>query len=530
MARKNLDWDDIYNYIQVAPKDKCIAMVELINRKYGWEDGVPEKTLDDFTMAEILKYARAYTGKSKKVEKRNMEDDISNMLCKDVTFEMFKSYMKSKSDGKTHTNDIIKICNSKTAREITKLLSLSDEYIEHIYNQMLSDTHQHRTLTYFYHAIHLTTMVNMFNRLSKDNGYLTKVYKIIANKHNHLDPFIYQRKSSNYTKVTNEDPSLPYTSMMKLLMMELKHNLKYTNKFEPIVYNFKHDPSKVLTKTTLERLVDIFGLSGINSLLLNMGFDNIDYSVIHDPDFICNFTAISKDAKKIPNKFTLPQYTRSTNEIKDLWLQHRFKIYDVYGEFISRVADLVANYNKKEIINIVQVFIDAGLFGNLSIYQRVAQRTSDLLDPELQKCIHLAAKHNNAISRSNLISERDLKLSRIQWYHVPRSVKLKNPQTVIHQLLKLGITNKQIQKLAECTSLEVIAAAKDDDIWINDITNWKKGALKDLCELSIKRSIHYLRLEQILVSVEKNKIYQYYHQLIKSDPSLLDGLTYRKLK
>lgn len=59
MARKNLDWDDIYNYIQVAPKDKCIAMVELINRKYGWEDGLPEKTLDDFTMEEILKYAKA---------------------------------------------------------------------------------------------------------------------------------------------------------------------------------------------------------------------------------------------------------------------------------------------------------------------------------------------------------------------------------------------------------------------------------------------------------------------------------------
>lgn len=540
MVRKNLNWDDIYNYIQVASKDKCIAMVELINRKYGWEDGVPEKTLDDFTMDEVLEYAKAYMGKDldnnkadKYIQTRREENKYFGVKCGELTFEQFKEAVTSRSES---GENILSLLNHNDYtqqhmfREIAKVIHPSDIMLRIIYNKSqdkYSDKYLGTWYTTYYRHI-FSVGIGRIVKLKAMEPILNILNNKRANKLNHL---VYRTPNTPYCEDYDTGvmtKSALYDSIFNLINIELCNKYKFrTDELISIRFEYKHN-----NITTLEQLVNIFGYKKIMNLLEDIGFENTDASVITDKSFICNLCIPPLSEKTALNLSLSLQAARAINEFKCFWMEDRFKIYDVYATFVNKLADMIKMSGNRYTGYVTNILVQSGLFGTIDLPRRgcreyIYKRVDEF---GMNDIIERVIKFNRGIAaRPGLISmhnQKSFRITDIKWRYGKTTVSI--PQTVIYFLLKLGITNKELQKVIKCSSTEIIAAAKDDSIWINSPDNWEKGVLKDLCRLCIKHSISHYRLAQILIIIDSGKLYQIYYNLIQEEPNLLTGLTLKK--
>lgn len=543
MTRKTLNWDDIYNYIQVAPKDKCVAIVELINRKYGWEDGIPEKTLDDFTMDEVLEYAKAYMGKDldnnkvdKYIQTRREENKYFGVKCGELTFEQFKEAVTSRSES---GKNILSFLNHNDYtqqpifREIAKIIYPSDVILRIIYNKS-QDKYSDRCLGAWYATYYRGAFTVGIERIVKLKA-MEPILNILNNKRvNKLNHLVYRTPNTPYCEDYGTGimtKSALYDSIFNLINVELHNKYKFrTNELVSISFAYDHKNNSNLT--TLERLVNIFGYKKILNLLEDIGFENIDASVITDKSFICNLRIPPVSEKTALNLSLSLQVARAINEFKCFWMEDRFKIYDVYATFVNKLADMIRLLDSRYESYVTDVLIQSGLFGTIDLPRRgyreyLCKRVNEFgMDDIIKKII----KFNRGITaKQGLIAmnnQKAFRISDIKWKYGKTTITI--PQTVIYFLLKLGITNKELQKVIKCSSTEIIAAAKDDSIWINSPDNWEKGVLKDLCRVCIKHNISHYRLAQILIIIDSSKLYQIYYNLIQEEPNLLTGLTLKK--
>ena len=538
MARKTLNWDDIYNYIQVAPKDKCIAMVELINRKYGWEDGLPEKTLDDFTMEEILKYAKAYLGnkiynlkdENEKKPYKSSTNKFYNIRCGSFTKESLNEFIMSKKDINVDVIDQLCNSNDKSLRQVTRNLTLSQNIMSDLYNILNEEKYKEVLISHFYSWHYTAPLYQGLLKMQRENT-LQPILNIVKDKSNKLNkfaaikPHIYGVKENRST--------FAYDRIFDILDAELRNKLRNAEKNEKITYVFTDNNSKGREPLLVE-LSKMFGHQNIIKLLNNVGFENINTSTLHNPSFLCNLSVeVIMNTTKMPGSILeLPVTTRIINEVEEFWIQGKYKIFDIYGVFLTELTKLINTFDGRYDGSVMECLVHTGLFGTIDprlsnmtslLRDRLAKSTSEMVEKIISRNRSITIYENSRERVAALKST--ISLHKLKWTYIPLYDKAaKNPQTVVYYLLKVGVTNKEIQKLAECTSLEVLHAAKDFNVWVNNIDGWRKGALKDLCEVCIKKGIHYNRLAEILITVPKSRIYSTYYQLIHDNQHLIDHL------
>lgn len=501
--------------------------------KIGYEPK-EEKTLDDFTMEEVLEYAKAYKGIPIKLEKsgkyfKNPIIELGAKKVADITYEELKEFISMKVNHDSNLlNELVSVSSLEDLKKLYKFLIPTEDWLKHLYNTRNDIKLSDDNLAYLIRNSFDSRFRNALIKLFK-NGNLNYFAAVSRDKQNIIKPTYDRIVRRSYANIDSDNVAEPFRKLIGMLVEYLNNSLEFCGPKEFIQSAFKCDQPSDCSKTTLEKISDVVGVNRVLSLLNDMGFDKPSIDMIKSKTFICNISTNYSHAQNArENLMISSSYAIALNELTSFNISG-YKIYDIYSRFMDHVHSLMVGLKPQDQYIILETFVNSCIFGIFDIYylcsckrEMLSKNFTDLLD-----VIEKVRKHNIKIPKNPkyLIKpiNPEITISKIKWLFRPTSYVVKNPQTVVYYLLKLGITNKQLQKLLECSSVDVILAAKDHNHWLNNTDNWKRGSIKELCLLCIKKGVSYRRLDQILCC-GGNNIYQYYNQIIKEDPSVVSHL------
>ena len=508
-------------------------LFDILCDKIGYECK-GEKTLDDFTMEEVLEYAKAYKSAKAPVIRENGERrykdptiDFGAKKYRDVTYEEFKEFVFMKLDPKPCIRkDVNNVNSEKAAGRLYKYMKPIDEWVRYTYDTRLEYKLIKDTLVYFFRNTFVSKIKLSMQKLYNDYN-LDYFVSVALDRDNIINPVYLDIPRHNYALVSNINPAEPFRQLVDMVTNYAKASLNEPGTKKVIHTIFESDYPNTYRQTTLEKIANIIGTEKVIYILTSMGFDNVTVETIKSKTFICNmFINFVSNGGTHDNIMISQSYAVALNELEQFNIRG-FKMFDIYAMFMKCVGSVSSKLSAQKQREIVQIFIDTNMFGTFSSYSLLSDKSkmNAYEFGDFVPVINDVRKHNSQIPKnSNLVKPaKHLTVSKVKWIVNQSAYVVKNPQTVIYYILRLGITNKQIQKLADCSSLEVIAAAKNHNHWLNDVDNWKKGAIKELCLLCIKKGVSNGRLDQILCC-GGTKIYQYYNQLIKEDPSIVSHL------
>ena len=502
---------------------------------------VEEKTLDDFTMEEVLEYAKAYKGIPLKMEKGKIKKRQNEPLVvygakkfADITYEDLKKFINMKVEYKSDLlDDLVSVSSSEALKKSYKYLMPTEDWLKHLYNTRNNIKLNGDSLAYLmrnsFDSKFRSALIKVF-----EDGNLNYFASVARDKNNVITPsFSNIIVKRTYINLDYDNAAEPFNKLIDMLVGYLNKSLKVSSARDYIHSLFKHDPSTD-NKTTLEKIADVIGVDKVLTLLDDIGFNKPSIDMIKSKTFVCNLMSKSVQVKNIHENIMISSsYGIVLNELLSFKIQG-YKIFDIYSNFMDHILNIMPKLSPEDQFSIIGAFVDTNIFGAFNIYSLFSSKRDRLTKcyPDLAETLAKVRKHNMKLpknpnlfvkKKNNNTNIKEIKLSHIKWTVRSYSYVVKNPQTTVYYLLRLGITNKQLQQLAECSSMDVILAAKDNKHWLNDSNNWKRGSMKDLCLLCMKKGVSYRRLDQILCC-GGNKIYQYYNQILKDDPSVVSHL------
>lgn len=456
-------------------------LFDILCDKIGYEPK-EEKTLDDFTMEEVLEYAKAY--KSAKAPlirengERNYKDpiiDFGAKKYKDVSYEEFKKFVFMKLEPRPYIlRNVDDVNSEKDAGKLYKYMKPIDEWIKYTYDTRLEYKLTKDTLVYFFRNTFLSKLKLSMQKLYNDYN-LNYFASVALDQDNTINPMYLDIPRHNYGLVSNINPAEPFRQLVGMIITYAKTCLNEPGDKKVISTIFESDYPNTYHQTTLEKLANILGTEKVMFILKGMGFEHATVETIKSKTFICNmFVNFVSSSGTHDNIMISQAYAVGLNEIEQFNIRG-FKMFDIYAMFMKCVASMSSKLSTQEQRDIIQIFIDTNMFGNFSAYNLINTKTK--MDPNefegFASVMSEVRKHNSKIPKNSNLGKptKHLTVSKIKWTVNQSAYVVKNPQTVIYYILRLGITNKQIQKLADCSSIDVISAAKNHNHWLNDCEN-----------------------------------------------------------